>query len=401
MNTFLNISLGGTTLKKFIWKHLLFSFLWILTIFVLIFRVDVYAINSINPDYHWIVGFSPLGLFFLIIVTIFRQKWYYNLAAMFYPILLIFWFFPKSILDKGKIYLFFHYVNYVFNRVANFKKTLIHAFLFISIIMLLLLTDNQNIRILAMMTMSYFYFRFVYSYLKSSFKPAYMFGSSIESSFIEYIEEGEISSIRFVKSITKETKTDEKLPEEERKMNKLKNLIMWNFGLNYISKNLNGFKGKKAYVLFWCLQLLYFLFISVLFFTFLNYQLFHANPGNYLVMGMPNLFDFFYYTFKTITFEGIDSIKPSSDVAKIIEIASFLVIGIFILVIAASIIFSLRQDKIKENVDLAVQICDKQNEYIINHVKDEFGVTIQSALKEFTDIKKSVENLKNLIDKLF
>lgn len=401
MSSFLNIDLGGATPKKFVWKHILFSILWILAILVLIFRIDVYAINSINPDYHWIVGFLPIGLLLLILVTLFSQKWYYSLAAIFYPILLIFWFFPKNILDKGKIYLFSHYVNYIFTRLANFKRTIIHYSLFIVMIMLLLLTDNQIVRAIAMITMSYFYFRFVYSYLKSSFKPAQMFGSSIEASLVEYIEDGESSSMKFIESITKEIKEDEKIPEEERKKKKLRTLIMWNFGLNYISKNLNGFKGKKAYVLSWGLQLLYFLLISIIFFTFLNYQLFHINPSNYLVEGTPNLFEFFYYTFKTIPFDGIDSIKPNSELAKIIEIVSFSVIGVFILVIVASVIFSLRQDKIKENVELATQICNKQNQYIIKHVEDEFGVTIQSALKEFADIKKSVDNLKKIIDKLF
>lgn len=401
MSSFLNIDLGGATPRKFFWKHMLFSFLWILAISVLIFRIDVYAINSINPDYQWIVGLLPIGLLLLIILTIFTQKWYYSLAAIVYPILLIFWFFPKNILDKGKIYLFSNYVNYIYTRFANFKRTVLHYTLFIVVVMLLLLTDNGIVRAFAMVTISYFYFRFVYGYLKTSFKPAQMFGSSVEASLVEYIEEGESSSVKFIESITKETSKDEKLSEEERKKKKLRSLIMWNFGLNYVSKNLDGFKGKKAYVISWGLQLLYFVIISIIFFTFLNYQLFHINPSNYLVDGTPNLFEFFYYTFKTIPFDGIDSIKPNSELAKTIEMISFSVIGVFILVVAASVIFSLRQDKIKENVKLATKICNKQNQYIIKHVEEEFGITIKSALKEFSDIKKSAENLKSIIDKLF
>lgn len=400
MSSFLNIDLGGTTPKKFLWKHILFLFLWILTILVLVFRIDVYAINSIKPEFQWIVGLLPMILIVFICITIFSQKWYYSLAAMFYPVLVVFWFLPKKILHKGKVYLFSHYLNYIFTRFLNFKRTVVHYFLFIATVMLIILTDNPIVRGSAMVLMSYFYFRFIFGYLKSSFKPAEMFGNSIEAVLVGYIEEGESSS-KFIESLTKSSKEDEKLPEEERKRKVLKKLIMWNFGFSYISKNLSGFKGKKAYITSWGLQLIFFLLISILYFTFMNYQLFHVNPINYSVQEIPNIFEFFYYTLKTITFNGIDSIKPNSYIAKSIEIASFFVIGIFILIIVASVIFSLRQDKIKENVDLATEVCKTQNQYIIKHIQNEFGVTVQSAIKEFADIKKSVDNIKNIIDKIF
>lgn len=88
MSTFLNIDLTNKTPKKFIWKHFLFSLLWILAVAVLLFRVDVFAINLIAPEFQWFVGVLPLLLVVLTIVVILSQKWYYSLVAIFYPLLI-------------------------------------------------------------------------------------------------------------------------------------------------------------------------------------------------------------------------------------------------------------------------------------------------------------------------
>ena len=150
------------------------------------------------------------------------------------------------------------------------------------------------------------------------------------------------------------------------------------------------------------MQLALLFIVSVAFFTFINFQLFFIDHDNFLVKENHNiLFSFFHYTLKTIVFGDIENIKPNSIVAKCAEIASFLVIGLLILVVVLSVGVSLRQTKIKENIKLTSEIFKAQNQYIVKHIEDEFGLTIQAALKEFSDIKKSIGNLKELIDRIF
>jgi hypothetical protein len=400
MNTFLNLDLGGKTENKFVWKHLVFTIIWILTVTVLIFRVDVYAINSISQNYQWIIGALPIILVGSVLITIFSQKWYYSVAVIFYPILLCFWFIPKQILDKGKIYLFSNYLNYVYKKLSNLKSTIIH-FVFFTLAVLTLVISNGNFaKIGALIIISYFYLKFILNYLKSAFKPAEMFGSDVEDILREYVEGGE-NSTQFLETIIKESKEDEKLTLEERNKSKLRKLVLWNYGFTLIGKNLNGFKGKKAYVLSWVMQLFLFLLGSIIYFLFINYQLYQIDQIHFSTSKIPNLFDFLYYTLKTITFGGIDSIKPESIVAKLVEISSFFVLGILVLVVIFSVIFSLRQDKIQENIVLAKEICDAQNLQIVNHVHEEFGISVKSAIQEFKEIKVSVENLRRIINKWF
>jgi hypothetical protein len=149
------------------------------------------------------------------------------------------------------------------------------------------------------------------------------------------------------------------------------------------------------------MQLFLFLLGSIIYFLFINYQLYQIDQIHFSTSKIPNLFDFLYYTLKTITFGGIDSIKPESIVAKLVEISSFFVLGILVLVVIFSVIFSLRQDKIQENIVLAKEICDAQNLQIVNHVHEEFGISVKSAIQEFKEIKVSVENLRRIINKWF
>ena len=68
-------------------------------------------------------------------------------------------------------------------------------------------------------------------------------------------------------------------------------------------------------------EIFVFIWLSILFFWFINYQLYKIDPNNYIVIGNPSNFEFLYYSIKNIAFSGIDVIKPLSSIAKIIEVA--------------------------------------------------------------------------------
>jgi hypothetical protein len=147
-------------------------------------------------------------------------------------------------------------------------------------------------------------------------------------------------------------------------------------------------------------QLLGFVLITVTYFTFLNYELFIIDNESFKTIGVPSLFDFFYYTVKSFIFSNIELILPVSILARIIEILSFLTIGIFVLIIVTSVIFSLKQDKINSNIQKATEVCISQNRYIADHIKLHYQIDLQTVLTEAGTIKTSIENIKRIIEKL-
>ncbi len=398
MSTFLNLDLESKAPINFIEKHLLFSILWLLIFAIFLFRIDVNLLSKVN-GMEWISGILPiLYTLFLILFTI-SQKWY-GLAFIFYPILALFWFIPKTILINGKIYLFGHYINGLFKKLQNPKRSIIHFAIFIVTFILIIITNNIYIRWMSVFTFSYFYIIYVLSYILRSFKPAQLFGSNLEAALEQIITQGTTNKSALIDTYIKQ-KEDDNLPVEERSKKQITRLVLANYALTFVSKNLNSYKGKRAYLIAWIYELFIFLIISIVYFWFVNYQTYQIDPSNFKLGGDPTKFEFFYYTLKSITFGDIQSILPNSILSKSIEISSFFVLGIFILIIFASILFSFRQDKMKENIELTTKLCDDQNRIITEYMKNEFQTDVHKAITEFSAIKESIEKLQKILGNVF
>lgn len=195
-------------------------------------------------------------------------------------------------------------------------------------------------------------------------------------------------------------KDDDKLTPEENLSKRIKRMILWNYFLDYISTNINGRRGKRAYLIVCFFKCFSFFIISIIFFTFLNYQLFQISHTNFTYTVNPNLFDFFYYTFKTLTYSNIDSLKPLSVAAKVAETSSFVILSIYLITIFFSLVTSLKLSEYSSDVEDAVALCRVQNERIELHLKEKYNTDITKAINEVDIIKNSVLRLKSILERI-
>lgn len=400
MSTFLNIDLSGKIELKFLWKHIWFSFLWLVGLSLLFFRVDILILEHFKYSLTWLRVGLPTFFCILFVITFIKIKWYYKIALLFYPLLMFFWFIPKTVLSKGKIYLFGNYVNSIYRKFKYFKATIIHFFIFLISLIIFISLESSWVRCLMLIVLTYFYLRYLIKFVKKSFKPPSLFGNSIEKSFVEMLQKDDKAQKSWIANFVNQ-KDDEKFDLAIRKEKQITRLVMANYSLELIRENINGFRGKQAFVISWAFESFIFLFYSVIFFSFANIELYKISSLNFAYTGSHINFDFFYYTLKTMTFGDIDLIKPISIFARSIEIASFFVLGIFVLVILTSIVLSLRQEKVSENIKLATKICEEQNRQMVVYSQANFGTDINTAMKEVKTIDESLKNLKNIIDRLF
>lgn len=399
MATFINLDIENRINWKFFLLHLLCAFFWLSVISILVFRLDLVFSQTLPINLKWISQAFPLALFAIIFLTMYLFKWYYNLALIFYPLLIIFWFLPKFILAKGKIYLFSNYLNSIVHLFKKFKKNAVSFMLFVSTFFLILVTDITAIRIISIIVFSYFYFRYVIRYVKKAFNPPSLFGTDIEG-FIDGIIQAPNSSMMIINSI-EGTKVNSNQSEEEAKKRKLERLYLISFFISCFNENLIGFKGKKAFIISWIYQLIGFFIITISYYTFTNYELYQIDNHNFIISISAGIFDFFYYTIKTITFGNIENIIPLSKISKILEIMSFLTLGIFLLIIVVSIIFTLKQDQLIENVKKATDLCVSQNNLIIQYIKDKYQTDLQTIMNESASIGTSLKSIKQIITNLF
>jgi len=399
-STFLNVDLDGRTPFKFIWKHFLFGFLWLTAILIIFFRVDVIVFERFNIHIRWLEGTLPIIIIILVGLTMITQKWYYSLALFFYPALAIGWFIPKAVLRKGKMYLFLRYINYVFNLFKKFKLTILHFGLFSFAVIIPLMIGNTWAKYFSLAAFIYFYARFTIRYLKNSFRPAQLFGSNVEKFMDGLIQKSKNNeSFLITTFVLQNDKTEDLTPEKINK--RLTRLILLNYALDTVIHRMNGFRGKRAFMIALLYELFIFLVFSILFLWTCNFLLYKADPNSFKITGLPNVFDFLYYSIKNIAFSSIDSIIPMSWSARILEIIAFGVVSVFVLIIVISMIFSLRNDKINENVKLTTSFCADQNRVIKEFAITTYGKDLQSAMAELANIHDSLKKLRDVIDKLF
>lgn len=400
MSTFLNINLDKKVQSKFLYKHILFSLFWLVGILIFIFRADVVITDHYGENLKWLKVSIPTIYFLLLIITFFFLKWYYIIAFFLYPFLMLFWFIPKTVLSIGKVYLFGSYLSSIFSRLANFKLFLFNSFLFVFVAIFFLTIDSNWVRWVSIIVGSYFYLLYLFRFLKKAFKMPSLFGESVEERVKQFIENKAPAKSLVISSFIVQ-KEDEKLALEERREKQIRRTVLANYALELLSKRLNGYRGRQAYIVSWIFGALVFLFSSILFFWFLNFQLYKIDSTNFTYSGQYPIFDFLYYTLKTITYGDIDLVKPISVLSRISETSSFFIIGIFILVIVVSIFLSLKQDKMNENVRLTTEMFENENLTLSKYMQDEFGMEIKVAMRDIKNIDESLKNLKGFIDRIF
>lgn len=251
-----------------------------------------------------------------------------------------------------------------------------------------------------MLSITYFFTNYLYRLLKKAFTTPSIFGTTLEDA-IEKIINRENKSDSFLLKSYIINKEDEKLELQTRREKQIRRVLIFNFCADLFKQKIIGQKGKQAYIISCLFGSLMFMFYSIIFFSFLNFQLYKLNPENFLYTGQYITFDFFYYTLKTITFGDIEIIKPISIMARILEICCFFIVGIFILVIFLSIILAMKQERLNENVQLTTKLIDSESLTVKNYIETEFGSNLHSLAKEVKNIDESLQNIKSYIDRLF
>lgn len=382
---FLNFSLDKKLPKKLLLKHFSYVLFWIFGLGIFVFRIDTIIYSSLNLTSLKIGFVAPVIYLFFLFLWIKNQKWYYTLAFFFYPFLLIFWFIPKWILFYGKIYIFFYYLNFILKIIRNYKKTIFISLIAIVLSILLATGNSLWLRGFSILFFSYIYILFFKNFLKEIFKPSDNFKSFSELQKFDKPPSRENFSVpTFIKNL-EERKEDEKLSEVEKELRIRQRLINTNLLYDYVIQSLSGFRNERSYIIFCIFQLFLYFIITIFYFSFINFQLFHISNQLFLFSSTPSVFDFFYYTMKTITFSNIDNLKPNGTLTKFLEILSFLLLGIFLLIIVVSLLFSLQRYKFKDLMERSSKSLEYENELLTAHIKQKYGSEINNEEDGFIE----------------
>jgi hypothetical protein len=395
--TFINLYLDGKIPKYLLLKHLLFFTIWALFFLLVVFRIDTYFIGT---NYGWLVKAIPELYFIAVIIVMIQLKWYYNLALLVYPVLQVFWFIPKFILQMGKIYLLWSYLNFIFNCFKKFKLTVIYSSVFVISLSFLFFAENNVARIIAMLAMLFFYLKLCVRHIKEALKPSALFGEKLDV-FFNKLNKNRTPEKSFFIDVAEKYKDNEKLTPEQNRNKRLEQLVMSYTIMEHFKINFCGLKGTQAFYRYWLYRFFSFFILTIILFTFLNYELYSINPDNFTIVTPPSLFNFICYTIKSLALSGSDYFKPISRIAHITEISTFLIFAIFIMCLLVSFSQSLMREKVRHNVDTAISIIVIENDRIEKHIKTKYNTSVNELTQSVESIRKAVEDIKRFIGSLF
>lgn len=342
---------------------------------------------------------SVVLVLFLNYLALRKLRWYYKIAFVLYIPLLIFWFIPKIVLQKGKFYLFISYVSGVFNRFKKWRSTLIHMFLTLLIIFLLSNVEGNIVRVFAALFATYVFVRYNFNYTKKSIRPASFFSEKLKSQ-LEEKENGKDKAMEQLQKMA-DNVGKKKMKKKVRKLKQMENVMTYYSFMSSFREEISSTRGKSSFILYWVFTFAFSLLLSLVLITFINYQIYLIDSNSFQTIGEVNFGEFIRYTFKCVTYGDIDEIKPNSSLTKIIEALTFIFIGILYLIIIVSFGYALRNSKIQEETNLVINYIDRNLQFTEEFTKKKFKKEVSVIIMEVSSIKKSYEEIKNLLNKLF
>lgn len=308
------------------------------------------------------------------------------------------WIIPKYIFLKGKIYLLFEYINYVFGKIINWRKTLFEI-IFCIILLLIIIYDHSDIKLyLILLFSTYKFWPFLVRNIFRNFKKA----KEIDISTTEVLEKYKLNK-SFEGSLAKSyiiQKADDSLEISIKNEKQKKRTILALYAIKTFEEKIKDFKTTQAFTYLWIFKVIFIFIFSVGYFWLLNYILFLIDPSLFVYNGETPAFDFLYYTFKTITFGDIDLVIPNSVISRSLEIISFIIFGIAILTYLLTIILSFKQESVKQKLHYSTELCKAEAEIVENYLTQELKSDFQTGIKEIENIQESMRKIRDIINRI-
>jgi hypothetical protein len=369
-----------------------------------IYDVDLFLIQRFFPNLQWMIHYK-----FFIIVGVLATLWIltknkhiisWTLFVLFYPFILFFWTIPVLIFKSKNWTIALAFINTIISFFSSLKYNFI-VFAISAIGFCLLFNFNNaaviypaGITLLIILIVIYVH-RFTTIFTSSSMYKIYM-------KVVNYL----------IKDNDKIAKVDDEIKAlslsemNETQLQKwssgLQIIVIINRGCYFLSSKLKEYQKSNLNILFYLLNLIILLFITVFFMSGLNYGLFKINQAAFIVTHTPNFFSFIYYSFNTIFLGTIPEIIAANSEAHVLRMIE-ITFSFFLITIFTVLIFNIKSKKhINELEKISRELTVRADE-IESRVQSEYKLTISQAIVELDRLKsgliKFIYFLSNNINK--
>jgi|GEM_PF-3111390 len=401
-------SLKKKVYGKRMFKRLIFSTLWLyLIIKLFIVDVDIWIAKSLGLQNTSIYLILRLVVFstvlFLLWKVIGNKRFFKNLGLfLIFPIYPGFWLFIKfflwtlpSFLAKRNLhFVLYSYIELIINFISEFKKDMLKIIAFITSLFILFNLDSYWM-IVTMVLLTILQISHIHRRYKQAFGPMKIFRMNFNAD----IDNGNPFSIEKIDQQIGKNTSNGIVTEQQKIFDEMEQVLMMCELSDVMGVKIKNILNNSTYLksLFW--KIIYSFFISVVFFTGINYALYKFDPSNFKVDSIPNFFNFFYYSFFTIFADGTD-ISPITVISKFLRIAGFSVGVILNLVILVFYVTTIT-DKFKQNLNGLITYFESYSKQAKEYFNEKYKNHPAAVIEKLKNNSNKIKNGLMVLDFIF
>jgi hypothetical protein len=351
---------------------------------VFIYNLDSFLVSRL-PIIAWAVKFKfPLILGIIALVWSFTKSteillWF--LYITLYPLILMVWTVPRFIWKQRSWNLTFAYVNTILSTTKSLKySAIIFALIIIETVLVIESSSSPILWLAVGLSLITVAAAFVHRFTLI-FEPSLLYQTHSKIT---------AGILRFGKRTCAVEKSLKELPADTRMQTmtesqritwagNLQFAVILNRGFKFITRKIEDYQRSKLTAVFYALNFIMLMAVSILMFSVINFGIYKIDPGNFNVTTKPNFFIFFYYSANTIWGHGISEVVAASTLSRMFFLAE-LFITFLLVVILITLWTSVKNEREADEIRQTISSIRKQGDEMALFIREEYGFSVEDAI---------------------
>lgn len=396
-STFLNLEYTKFGYNPFLGVHALMTIIWSAVIFFA-FRIDVVLLSSFYREYPELSMSLPFIMVTILFILLLRKSYWYAIAIIVYPILLLFWFIPKTLTAGGEVLLVGYYLDRVTSMVKQYRLIIGFAICLLVSWVLMRHVGSEIGHVSFALVLTIIYSLLSSNIIKGAFAPFSLFGLDLSRTVRKYVDMSEHETRALTEKWIEPAASSNSNVEDEKKES-IDNLIMYTGILRILRNSLRYSNPKRTIISINFVVVILFMIASVFYLSYVTYVSWIIYPSGYAEFDL-SYFDFIYSTFKKFAFEDFYRVNPVKTWSRIVDMIVTSTLGLFVMVFVITFYTSKSTGDIKESVDGALRIIDRSSSQLHLIAEEVYGQNLNDLTKEFGRFGSSLSEILRLFKEI-
>lgn|GEM_PF-1584025 len=374
-----------------------FLFWSYLLVKLFVYDIDTYLLRTYSPSFSSIIDYKFFIFLALLVALLFilgTRKFFKLIAfVLAFPFFILFWQLPRLLFGNKNWMGLFVALGTSVSFFKSFKLNMAISAAVLFAGLFILITDSKNLLIISVLVLfAYLLIHFVRRFSSSLKKFDLVTGLSKKVfDFWTKIQETQTGT-------QKQPGSSESIEKKEAdaKANRLQWLLVFNRGCLFLVSKLRYMKESASTFIYYFVNLLGSVLITVIVFSFLNLGLNKLDHSAFGIQGVARNIDFFFYSCG-LFFGGLSSgITPISDLAKTLNIAEICFRWLIVAILFYYLLNVVRK-KHTSDIDTSINNLRNQGAELEKVIAGEYKLSVDEAVEEVTKVKGSMLVLINYL----